>query len=915
MLQDNVILSETRERRFGNTPHFGRMPLPIFLLENVGGHGVVPRDPHAAPGEESGSMLLEREPQLTALRSLLEAARLGRGHTVVISGEAGIGKSTLTRAFIHEVGEDARVLRSACEDLSIAEPLAPLFDLAREANWTLPETLRSQGERIAVFSEALDVLASGDRPSVILVEDLHWADDATIDFLRYVSRRIETRPILLILTSRDDERGGRVHVRRIVGAVAPETVTRMPLEPLSMQAISQLAETAGRDAGQLFELTGGNAFYVTELLRAEPGTHPVSVQDSVLYRADRLPRAVRKVLDAVSIFPRRAEKHLVERLTGGGESIETCFEVGLLEDNDSFIAFRHELARQAVETALGDTERRRLNQRLLDLLRGSAESAHGRLMHHAAIAGDRDAIREFAPKAAAEAEIAGSIRQAVEFLALAVDNMAHLDWKARADLHERYAFAAHQIADYSVAFEAQNAALETYTQAGDIVGEGGSYRRLSRYAWLMGDRARAREFAERAYRTLANQRGPELAMARSTIAQLEMLDYNFAAVREHCEAAIAIAEEFERPDIIAHAKNNLGMSLVYVDPDQGRALLAESLRMSLDVKRSDDVARAYTNRAYFEMGLMDLPAALASVRAGLAFCQAHEQEGFQQYKSGTIAWILILQGRWSDADAFLANGFEQSSEAVNRSQDFPTACSLLCLAMRRGEDPNPLAVAYLDAFVAEMDELQRLSVYAELQGERAWLGQGDRDAAFDLLERVIARAGETPETVPFSLFWLHRLGGEVDSDLPERVLVPIRHAIAGRWEEAAKAWGAAGCRYFEALAMAEGDAEARERSVGLLNQMGADAVVRKLLCDWQERGLKVAHQPPRRVRRDHPSGLTRRQLDVLSTLNEGLSNAEIAEKLFISAKTVDHHVSAILAQIGVGSRGEAAALARARGWV
>lgn len=860
-------------------------------------------------------MLLERERHLTALRSLLEAARLGRGHTVVISGEAGIGKSTLTRAFIHEVGEDVRVLRSACEDLSIAEPLAPLFDLAREANWTLPDTLRSQGERIAVFSEALDVLGSGDRPSVILVEDLHWADDATIDFLRYVSRRIETRPILLILTSRDDERGGRIHVRRIVGAVAPETVTRMPLEPLSMQAISQLAETAGRDAGQLFELTGGNAFYVTELLRTEPGTHPVSVQDSVLYRADRLPQPVRKVLDVVSIFPRRAEKHLVDRLTGDGEGLEACFEVGLLEENDSFIAFRHELARQAVETALSDTVRRRLNQRLLDLLREGAEPAHGRLMHHAAIAGAREAIREFAPKAAAEAELAGSLHQAASFLALAVENMSHLDWKVRAELYERYAFAAHQIADFTVAVEAQNAALDTYKQNGDIVGEGGSYRRLSRFAWLMGNRARARDYAERAYRTLANQPGPELAMARSTIAQLEVLDYNLAAVPEHCEVAIAIAEEFERPDIIAHAKNNLSMSLMHVDPDRGQALLDESLQISLNLKLSDDVARAYTNRAYFEMGLMNLPAALESARAGLAFCQAHEQEGFQRYQGGTVAWILILQGLWSDADPYLANAFEQYSEIVNRSQVFPNACATLWLAMRRGEEPNPLAVSYLDGFVAEMDELQRLAAYAELQGERAWLGQGDRETAVDFLERVIARAGETPETVPYSLFWLHRLGGKIDSNLTERVLAPVRHAIMGRWEEAAKAWSAAGFRYFEALALAEGDAEARERSVELLNEMGAAAVVRKLLCDWQERGLKVAHQPPRRARRDHPSGLTRRQLDVLSTLNEGLSNAEIAEKLFISAKTVDHHVSAILAQIGVGSRGEAAALARARGWV
>jgi DNA-binding CsgD family transcriptional regulator len=859
-------------------------------------------------------MLLERERHLAVLHDLLRALEAGRGHTVAITGEAGIGKSTLTRTFLHDAENKARVLRAACEDLTIAEPLAPLFDLAREAGWTLPETINSAGDRIAAFSEALDVIAPKDGPSVILVEDLHWADDATIDFLRYVSRRIEARPALLILTSRDEEASGRNNIRRIAGAVASETLTRIRLEPLSMQAVAQLAKESGRNADEVYRLTGGNAFYVTELLRSEIGTHPVSVEDSVLYRADRLQPSARKVLNAVSVFPRRAEKQFVEQLKGTMH-MEACLEAGLLEEHGRFVAFRHELARQAVETALSDTERRDINQQLLNLLRETGEVAHGRLMHHAAIAGDREAIRDFAPIAATEAELSGSLRQAAAYLALAVENMSDLDWRARADLYNRYAFAAHQIADFHTAVEAQNAALETYRQAGDVGGEGDSYRRLSRYAWLMGNREQARDYAERACRTLANQRGPELAMARSTIAQLEMLDYNMQAVPEHCDAAIAIAEEFDRPDIIAHAKNNLGMSKAYIDPSKARTLLSESLQISLDLKRSDDVARAYTNRTYLEMALMDYPAALESARAGFAFCGAHEQEGFKAYIGGTIAWILICQGLWDEADRYLLHSFDRFFQTTNRSQTFPEACSKLTLAMRRGEEPDPAAAAYLDEFIADMDELQRLSSYAELQGERAWLGQGDRDSAIALLETVVSRAGNTPETVPYSLFWLHKLGGRTGSAVPDCVERPVRFAIAGEWQDAAKEWGDAGLRYYEALALAEGDVEARDRCVSLLREMGAAAVEKRLLGHWHERGIVTSHKLPRKARKKHPSGLTGRQLDVLTALNEGLSNADIAEKLFISAKTVDHHVSAILAQLEVGSRGEAAAVAREQGWV
>jgi predicted ATPase len=397
-------------------------------------------------------MFLERASQLEVLEATLAKASKGFGHTVVISGEAGIGKSSLARTFLQMHSNSARILKGACEDLSIAEPLAPLFDLAREAGWDLPSEIFTKGERLSVFSQALEILSDPSKPTLVLIEDLHWADDATIDFLRYIGRRIDDRNIVRLLTSRDDEINGRSNIRRTVGSLPAETVSRIVLNPLTKNEIARLALETGLDPESIFDLTGGNAFYVTELLRSDEGTSSFSVQESILSRADKVSTNARMVLDIVSIFPRRAERNAMDKLHAvSSAEIEESVNAGLLEEHQDYLSFRHELARRAIESALGTSTRRDLNARLLEILREQGGCPNARLLHHSVAAGDRTAINEYAPRAADEANSVGALREAAEYLEPSLESLEDGRSERRLELMENFAWAKYMIGDFDAA--------------------------------------------------------------------------------------------------------------------------------------------------------------------------------------------------------------------------------------------------------------------------------------------------------------------------------------------------------------------------------------------------------------------------------------------------------------------------------
>ena len=260
-------------------------------------------------------MLLERDAQIERLTGLFSQARSG-GRVAAVLGEAGAGKTSLVEAFARTLQGQARVLRSACEDLSIPEPLGPLYDLARAAGWSLP-SVGAEGSRLRLFSEVLQLLADDGDPTVLIIEDVHWADDASLDLVRFLGRRIAGSGVLLILTARNDVSEGQRRLRRALAEIPAETITRMEVPPLSQAAVAQLTAQAGLDAALVFLATEGNAFFTSELIAAGGADMlPGSVTDAVLRRADQLPREARRALDVAAVFPRHAEVAVLSDVLG-----------------------------------------------------------------------------------------------------------------------------------------------------------------------------------------------------------------------------------------------------------------------------------------------------------------------------------------------------------------------------------------------------------------------------------------------------------------------------------------------------------------------------------------------------------------------------------------------------------------------
>jgi predicted ATPase len=246
--------------------------------------------------------ILERGPVLARLDTLARAAAAGAGHTVFVTGEAGAGTTTLLRGFEAE-RPDTRTFRGACERMSIPAPIGTPRNLARDAGLDLDALLADAADRLSVFLALLEAIENAVAPALLPIGDLHWADEATLDFVRFAARRLRTRRILMVVRSRDDEAGGRPQLRHAMDGVAPADITRLALGPLSAEATGQLAAGSGQSPEEVHRITGGNAFCVTELLRGGGDPALRSVQDTVLQRVHRLPPETRAALEAVSIFP------------------------------------------------------------------------------------------------------------------------------------------------------------------------------------------------------------------------------------------------------------------------------------------------------------------------------------------------------------------------------------------------------------------------------------------------------------------------------------------------------------------------------------------------------------------------------------------------------------------------------------
>ena len=893
-------------------PASGRFPIFNFSVPYFSGHLAL-RDPsraHCIGREALSQPLLERTDAILSLTTHADDARGGMGHTVYLLGEAGAGKTTLLRAFEAQMAA-ATVLRAACEDLSIPEPLGPLRDLAFDAGVDLDALLTQEKDRLAVFLHLLDAITNSDGLTLLLVEDLHWADEATLDFLRFVSRRIKRHGILLLITARDDEAEGRPQVRRAIGGVSPSDFTRLVLEPLSLEAVTQLAVGHALSPEEVHQRTGGNAFYVSEMLRGSESDALRSVQDTVLSRIAAASPDVRSALEAVSIFPRRAEWDLALRVSGVDESaFDAAIEAGLMEDTGTYLAFRHEIARQAVETSLRTGRRMRLNTTLLEALQALGSASTARQLHHARQAADTDQIAHLAPLAAREAFAAGANQQAADYFTIAVE---------LADEEDKPAFAA-------LLFDAGEAcrfvgrlgeAVNLLERALTIVPEntalqGRILQRLSRAQWAAGCKLQSRRLGDASLDVLKGKETEDLAMALASRAQVAMSDYDMEMAHDLASQAEDMARRLGRTDIISHALSTMSLTSLF-DSARMNKMYEDSIKAAQNAQSPVNLVRCYANGGVVNWYGLRFQDALDLCEKAIS--TAYETDTTEQieFHRGYRAYNLERLGRWDEA-------LEEAADVLSRPLESASPAIMLRLAMarisiRRGESDGADEEADIIERLGLEEDRRHVCDVAAFVAERAWLGLSDPDAAQKVMDAALAEPIK-PMLVEELWDWQRRLTPSRPVLESADLHAPYRAAMAGDWEGSAEGWKKAEDPYHEALALADGSGPAVARSLEILDRLGAGKVRDQVLAQAKARDLMV-DQPvkSRQSTREHPAGLTKRQMDVLTLMNDGLSNAEIGERLFISPKTVDHHVSAILGKLEVSSRGEAAAFARDAGWI
>ncbi len=364
---------------------------------------------------EDSTELLERTSDLSRLHECAVEAAEGQGRLALVFGEAGIGKTALLRRFRSTLPRRFTVLWGACDPLFTPRPLGPLLEPAEKLGGELAALVAGDARPYEVAGALLGGLR-GCAPSVLVLEDLQWGDEATLDVVRLLARQVESAATLVVLSFRDDSLERATPLGLVVGELPPHAVSaRLGLSGLSELTVREMARGTSLDADVLHGRTGGNPFFVTEALAAGTTGVPASVRDAVLARIARLGRPARDLLDAVAVVPQRTEVWLLEAMCRGDlDALDECLRSGVLRAEADGLVFRHELARLAVEETLPPNRAVALHRLALAALSanelGAADLA--RLAHHAEAAGDTAAVLRYAPAAGEQAAGLGAPREA-----------------------------------------------------------------------------------------------------------------------------------------------------------------------------------------------------------------------------------------------------------------------------------------------------------------------------------------------------------------------------------------------------------------------------------------------------------------------------------------------------------------------
>ena len=589
--------------------------------------------------------VIGRGDELATLEAHLAEAVAGRGRTVLVGGDAGLGKSALLRQFGERAtAGGARVIVGECSEVEARRPFGPVIDAFTHAGIPLPDELAqgapgaqpaAETERYRVhagFSARLTA-ASAAQPVVLVIEDLHWGDEATYELVPFLARKLRDRAVLIVATYRTDELHRTHPLNHVLAELARGRLAdEVRLRRLTSEELGEMVKLAlgltrattreFRDA--LYARTEGNPFFVEEILRAlvEKGeleyregswrrtkavaelAIPVSVRDAVQQRLVTMPESAREIVQVAAVIGQRFEFDLLREVSGRDEAavfeaIRAAIDAQLLaeepEAEQESYRFRHALSRESVLSDLLARERRLLHRKVGEAIERRTRRRTEDLAYHFDEARDPRALSYHAA-AADEAIAAYAYSRAAHHLERAIE-IAPDDDASLGPLYQRLANASIGSGELQRAARAAERAIEALGDAGSDVARADATITLAWLRWHGGDSTAARALADDAVRAL-EPGGPGRSLARG-LAELARIDglggRDPDGVIAMAERAAEMARQLGEPDLEAEALVTVGTAMSNAERPGGPDVIRRALDLADRHGAVWATARAYNN--------------------------------------------------------------------------------------------------------------------------------------------------------------------------------------------------------------------------------------------------------------------------------------------------------------------------------